>query len=122
MTKKSILIAEDNQANRLALGVLLDALGYSHEFARDGNDAVAAFVAGDFALILMDVAMPVCDGFEATLIIRHIEESMGKKRIPIIALTASQERDKCFAVGMDDYLGKPYTVESLQATLERWLN
>jgi CheY-like chemotaxis protein len=122
MSAKRILVVEDNQANRLALCVLLDILGYEYETATEGQEAITSFARGDFDLILMDVAMPLCDGFEATKSIRNLEQLSKKTRkIPIIALTASQEKESCLAHGMDDFLAKPYDLNDLKAMLELWL-
>ena len=78
----------------------------------------------DTALILMDCQMPVMDGLEATRRIRAWERDNAKPRLPIIALTASafeEDRDRCLAAGMDDFLTKPLVLRDLAAALEAWL-
>ena len=83
--------------------------------------AVAAFAPGKFSAILMDMAMPVMDGLEATRKIREAEAAAGG-RVPVIALTANVmpgDRENCLAAGMDDFLTKPFKRESLAAKLFR---
>jgi len=91
----------------------------------DGQQGVDAITAGDNPdLILMDIQMPVMDGYAATTHIRQWEASSGRARIPIIALTADafeEDRQHCFAVGMDDFLTKPIALDALRAALNKWL-
>jgi CheY-like chemotaxis protein len=73
---------------------------------------------------MMDCQMPVMDGFQATRRIREREEAQKRPPTPIIALTAHAMRgdlERCLAVGMDDHLGKPFTVDEMKGKLERWL-
>jgi signal transduction histidine kinase/ActR/RegA family two-component response regulator len=117
-----ILLAEDNDINRLIAVALLKDAGHQVEVAVDGRQAVEACLRGDFDLVLMDCQMPNLDGFEATREIRR-REGAGR-RLPIVALTASSlagDREKCLEAGMDDHLGKPIDPELLNATLARWL-
>jgi signal transduction histidine kinase/CheY-like chemotaxis protein len=117
-----ILLAEDNDINRLIAVALLRDAGHQVEVASDGRQAVEACLRGDFDLVLMDCQMPNLDGFEATREIRR-REGAGR-RLPIVALTASSlagDREKCLEAGMDDHLGKPIDPELLNATLARWL-
>ena len=107
-----LLIVEDNEVNsRLAI-LLLEKLGYATELARDGEEALDHFSSGLYDGVLMDCHMPVMDGYEATRAIRDLEASPTWKRprARIIAMTANAmagERERCLAVGMDDYLAKP---------------
>jgi PAS domain S-box-containing protein len=119
-----LLIVEDNEVNsRLAI-LLLEKLGYSAELARDGSEAVDRFSCGVYDGILMDCHMPVMDGYEATKTIREIEASATwqRPRARIIAMTANAmagERERCLAVGMDDYLAKPLRSASLMEALSQ---
>jgi two-component system sensor histidine kinase/response regulator len=91
----------------------------------DGRAAVAAAVHGQYALILMDCQMPEMDGFEATAVIRAMEAETGRRRLPIVAMTASamaDDREACLRAGMDDFLTKPVMMEGLQEVIERWLD
>jgi CheY-like chemotaxis protein/HPt (histidine-containing phosphotransfer) domain-containing protein len=116
-----LLIAEDNAVNQKVARGILTKLGHAISIVNDGHEALAAWQAGSFDVILMDCQMPVMDGFEATREIRRRELAAGV-RIPIIALTADamQGTDAmCRAAGMDDYLTKPLNLAKLRATLER---
>ncbi|MDE3052055.1 MAG: response regulator, partial [Nitrospirota bacterium] len=87
--------------------------------------AAEAVKSGAYDLIFMDCHMPVMDGFAATQAIRQYQEALDPpRRIPIVALTANAmvgDRDRCLAVGMDDYLSKPFTLQQLEAVIQRWL-
>lgn len=75
-------------------------------------------------LVLMDLQMPVLDGYGATRYIRQWEADTGQPRVPIIALTADafeEDRRRCLAVGMDDFLTKPIALEALKAAMTQWL-
>ena len=117
-----ILLAEDNTVNQKVAMRLLEKQGHSVEVASNGMEAVAAFTRGAFDLILMDVQMPVMDGYAATQAIRAAEQG-GGRHVPIVALTAHAmkgDRELCLKAGMDDYLGKPIRRRELAAVLERW--
>ena len=106
----------------MVVQALLERLGMSVTLAHDGAQAVAAIQAHDIDLVLMDCQMPVMDGYEATRRIR----SSGHRRaqVPIIALTAhalAEDRERCEAAGMNDYLPKPVTAEALAMVLQRHL-
>jgi PAS domain S-box-containing protein len=121
---KTILLVEDNAANQKLAVLLLKKLGVSAQVAGNGREAVEAVKAGSFAVILMDCQMPEMDGFEATKAIRDWEKDKGC-RVPIIAMTANAmqgDREKCIAVGMDDYVSKPINPGQLKETLGKWLN
>jgi PAS domain S-box-containing protein len=115
-----VLVAEDNAVNqRLAL-LLLERLGHSADFARNGVEAVEALRMRPYDVVLMDVEMPDLDGLEAT---RRIRSELHDAQAPrIIAVTANAmqgDRDACLAAGMDDYLTKPIRLEELAAALGR---
>ncbi|WP_286301028.1 response regulator [Vibrio apostichopi] len=118
-TQQKILIVEDNKINQKIAGLHVGKSGFEFEFANNGQEAVDMFSANPhYAAILMDCMMPVMDGFAATENIRRVEkETKSTRRIPIIALTASVIDDdiqKCFDVGMDDYVPKPFKFEMLK--------
>ena len=116
-----VLVVEDNLINQKVAFCLLAGLGYAADIASNGTEALEMLHNDGYDLILMDCQMPVMDGYEAT---RRIRERGGpSSRIPIIAVTASalpDERSKCLAAGMDDYVAKPIGKEALKAALERW--
>ncbi|MEO0942740.1 MAG: CHASE2 domain-containing protein [Cyanobacteria bacterium J06642_12] len=116
-----ILLAEDNRVNQKVAVRQLKTLGYSAEVATNGREVLDALDSQEFDVVLMDCQMPVMDGYEATITIRE-RETEGQ-RIPIIAMTASaleDDRDRCLAVGMDDFLSKPVRKSELQAVLQKW--
>ncbi len=122
--KVRILLVEDNITNQqVAIGIL-NRLGLSADTAANGDEAVRALAIIPYDLALMDVQMPVMDGFEATRRIRDPHSPVLNHRIPIIAMTANAmqgDREKCLAVGMDDYITKPVLPLSLAEALEKWL-
>jgi PAS domain S-box-containing protein len=117
-----ILLAEDNVVNQKVATRLLERHGHSVQVACNGAEALAALSRGVFDLILMDVQMPVMDGYDATRAIRAGERDTDR-HIPIVALTAHAmkgDRESCLQAGMDDYLGKPIHPMELAAVIERW--
>jgi len=117
-----ILVAEDNPVNQKVAVKMIEKLGYRVDIAGNGCEAVEASERIPYDLILMDCHMPEMDGFEATRKIRA--RKLGVRHIPIIAMTANamqEDRDRCLAVGMDDFLSKPVMSKSLAAVLDRWL-
>jgi CheY-like chemotaxis protein len=116
------LLAEDALINQTLVTILLTRMGYDISIANNGVEAVEAFANGAFDLILMDIQMPVMSGMEATEIIRSMELSSGRRRTPIIAVTANAlkgDRERYLACGMDGYVSKPIAVESLRAEIQR---
>jgi signal transduction histidine kinase/DNA-binding response OmpR family regulator len=120
-----ILVVEDNLVNAMVIGTLLGKLGLSHSVAPDGQQALDVIMRGDRPdLILMDLNMPVMDGYDATRHIRQWETEHTKPRVPIVALTSDafeEDHQKCLAVGMDDFLTKPIALPTLVQTLAKWL-
>jgi signal transduction histidine kinase/ActR/RegA family two-component response regulator len=118
---KRILLAEDEPINReIALMLLLEEVGLNVDMAEDGREAVEKASSGSYAIILMDMQMPVLDGLDAT---RQIRQLPGHQATPILAMTANafaENKDQCFNAGMDDFLTKPVKPEILYATLLRW--
>lgn len=123
LRRHRVLVVEDNAVNRMVACAVLEKAGYRVEVATNGVEAVAAVGDGEFQLVLMDIQMPEMDGLQATRLIRRSEEEKGRRRLPIIALTAhalEEERERCLAAGMDDFLAKPFRAEDLLALLEQW--
>jgi len=120
-----ILVVEDNPVNRKVVQALLGKMGLGVDSVENGQLALDAIIGGlSPDLVLMDVQMPVMDGFTATARIRQWEKESGKSRLPIIALTAGafeEDRQQCTASGMDDFLAKPIRMNDLSAVLEKWL-
>lgn len=114
----NILLAEDNEINQKIIQYSLTNAGYKVDIAKNGQEAIDMYHAGNYDLVLMDVQMPVLDGFEATTHIRNVESAIlnGTHRTPIVALTANAmkgDREKCLDAGMDEYLSKPFTPNDL---------
>ena len=111
----SILLAEDNLVNQRVAMTMLGKMGHRTTLAANGLEALEQWRHNDFDLILMDVQMPEMTGLEATVQIRR-EEAIGA-HVPIIAMTASamsEERDRCLAAGMDDFLSKPVSYKVIE--------
>jgi CheY-like chemotaxis protein/HPt (histidine-containing phosphotransfer) domain-containing protein len=119
-----VLLVEDNRVNQEVARRLLGTFGIEPQIASDGAQAVMRVQAEPFDLVLMDCQMPGMDGYEATQAIRAWERETGRARLPIIAMTANAlpgDRDRCLAVGMDDYVSKPIKRAVLSEALSRWL-
>ncbi len=119
-----VLLAEDNLVNQKVAGKMLERLGHRVTIVNNGQEAVAAFARRQFDLVLMDIQMPVMDGFEATQAIRDLGKNSGGRHTPIIALTAhamTGYREKCLALGLDDYLSKPIKIADLTAKIAEYL-
>jgi CheY-like chemotaxis protein len=120
-----VLLAEDNIVNQKVALRMLEKLGCAVDVASDGGAAVKAWEESEYDAIFMDCQMPVLDGYEATRAIRAAELKSGRKRTPVIALTAHAMKgadEQCYAAGMDDYLTKPIERAQLIACIERWLS
>ncbi|MCV2366123.1 response regulator [Paucibacter sp. DJ1R-11] len=116
-----ILLAEDNPVNQEVAVALLGSAGLVVDVAGDGEEALRMAGAYDYALILMDVQMPLMDGLDATRAIRGLP--LGRD-VPILAMTANafaEERQRCLDAGMNDHVAKPVVAEQLFATLFSWL-
>jgi len=119
--KYKILLAEDNLINQKVALHLLQKKGHSVIVAENGQEVLEKIKKEDFDLILMDVQMPVMNGFDATSKIREMEKETGH-HLPIVAMTAHAmkgDREKCLEAGMDDYVSKPLYPEELYKTIER---
>jgi len=120
-----ILLVEDNPVNREVATQMLNAMRCKVHEVTNGREATEIVRKIQFDMILMDCEMPVMDGYEATGAIRAWESDVNDSRhLPIIALTAHalpEDRRRCLASGMDDYLSKPFSMEDLRAVLIHWL-
>jgi two-component system cell cycle response regulator DivK len=119
--KKRILVAEDHEDNRQILRDLLASGGFDMIEARDGGQAVAMAEQSHPDLILMDIQLPVIDGYEAT---RRIRAQPALKAIPIIMVTSyalSGDDEKARQAGCDDYVAKPFSPRQLLAMIRRYL-
>lgn len=119
-----ILLVEDYEPNVLVATSMFHNFGYRYEVARNGLEAMERFVSGKYSVVLMDVEMPVMDGYETTRHIRAVEKDNAAPPVAIIAMTAHAmrgDREKCLEAGMNYYIAKPFTPHQLQATLNKHL-
>ncbi|MDB5945189.1 MAG: two component system sensor kinase, hybrid [Ramlibacter sp.] len=120
LRSERILVAEDNATNQIVVRGMLEIAGYRNiTLVADGQQALDAIARERFDAVLLDCRMPVMDGYEAASQLRA-----DGWRLPIIALTANvsdEQRQKCLAAGMDDFLSKPMETEQLAQMLDRWL-
>jgi len=117
-----VLLVEDNPVNQKVAAKMLSRLGCNVDVAENGVVALERYERGRYALVLMDLSMPVMDGLEATRLIRLRERSTGE-HVPIVALTANAmegDRGRCIAAGMDEYLTKPVRSEGLAEIIARY--
>ncbi len=108
-----ILIVEDNPVNQKLIAFLLARAGYTYEVADNGADALQCLDKSKFKLVLMDMMMPIMNGYDATKAIRANPKT---KDLPVIALTANAmkgEDEKCRAAGCSDFLAKPYSKDQI---------
>ncbi len=118
-----VLVVEDNPDNRNLITWILEDAGATVDTAENGERGVDRTLTGSYDLVLMDVQMPVMDGFEAAERIRREERERGGLRVPIVALTAHATqgfRERCLAAGMDFYVTKPTTRARLLEVVEHW--
>ena len=118
--KQRILVVEDNPMNQRLAALLLSDWGYEFDIVEDGKEAINSLQNADYQLVLMDVQLPIMDGYEATSVIRNEL----KNNIPIIATTAHAlkgEREKCLEMGMNDYISKPLQEDAVLAIIQKWL-
>jgi signal transduction histidine kinase/CheY-like chemotaxis protein len=123
---RRILVVEDNLVNRELAHGFVEALGYRCDVVPSGEEALAAVREQRYDAVLMDCQMPDMDGFAATQAIRELEArgALAPPRLPIIALTAhalAGDRERCTDAGMDGYVSKPFTLETLAVELRRFL-
>ena len=121
-SRGTVLIVEDHAINQEVAKGMVAKMGYGCDVAADGVEALDALERRGYDAVLMDCHMPRMDGYQATAEIRRREA--GQRHVPIFALTASalvEDREKCIAAGMDDYLAKPVKHRDLEDMLDRWL-
>lgn len=114
-----VLVAEDNSMNQKLMGILLQKLGCTFRMVGNGQEVLQALDEAKWDLLLLDLQMPVMDGFETMRILREERRS----KIPVVALTAcvfQEDRDRCREAGMDGYLPKPVERDELRQTIARW--
>lgn len=111
----NILIAEDNRLNQKIISIMIERLGWNYFMVDNGQKAVDECIAKDYDVVLMDIDMPVMNGWDATVEIKKV-----KPDLPVIALTAYSEeifRQRSFDVGMNYFLAKPYNINEIERTI-----
>lgn len=119
-----ILLVEDNRINQMVTQKILTKAGYRVDTANNGSDAIEALQQTPYDLVLMDILMPMMDGYDATRIIRASDSPVLVHNIPIIVLTAhamKEDKEKCLSAGMNDYIVKPVDSKELLPKVEKWL-
>ncbi len=120
-----VLLVEDNFLNQKVVTFHLQKKNHEVIATAIGSEALDILKKDDIDLVLMDIMLPEMNGFEVTREIRNYEKSIGREnRIPIIALTANtldNDKDKCIAAGMDDYLPKPFTAQDLYRVIKPYI-
>ena len=122
LSGKRVLLAEDNLINQEIVLALLEKTGVEVDVANDGREALDLLAKNDYALVLMDVQMPVMDGLAATRFIRTMGDE-NKAQVPIIAMTAhamTDDRKNCLEAGMNDHVAKPIEPAELFSVLDKW--
>jgi len=123
---KTILVVEDNAMNQMVIKMITKKwLNTSVIYTNNGQEGVDAFADNKIDLVLMDLQMPVMDGYEATIAIRNGEAGLENKNVPIIAVTADimeTTKDSVFEIGMNDYLSKPVKKEALYEVVQKCFN
>ncbi len=123
--KGNLLLVEDNEANRMFVGIILNNIGVTYETANNGLEAIEKFKTGKYDLILMDENMPRLGGIAATKIILQIEHQYDLPHTPVVSLTANAlkgDKERFLAAGMDGYLSKPIEPKILIETIRTFLN
>ncbi len=118
----NILLIEDNPANQLIVRHFLEIVGCKVMCAGNGQQALEKIAAGLYDLVIMDIQMPVMNGYETT---RHIRDTLKFRYLPIIAMTANatqENRECCLTAGMDDFIAKPVDQNQMYRVLAKWLS
>jgi len=119
--KKKILMVDDDLDLCLIYETVFEHLGYDFVFAANGNEAVVIATTQKPDLILMDIIMPVMNGYQTTRLIRQNPKTHSIPVIAVTALTSPEEREECFRSGCDDYIAKPFTIKDLASRIEKLL-
>jgi CheY-like chemotaxis protein len=120
---RRLLVVEDNPINQRVAQHMLTRLGHSVDVVQNGREALERLARERYDLVFMDCQMPEMDGFEATKSIRSPTSTVLEHNVPVIAMTAnafSEDRERCLAVGMNDFLAKPVDRSALTQLIERW--
>jgi len=123
--RAKLLVVEDNLTNQKLAIKLFEKLGFFADIAINGKQALAMLETIDYDLIFMDVQMPEMDGFEATKMIRSLDSKVKNHDVPIVAMTAhasNEDKNRCLASGMNDYISKPIDPAKLSDSVSKWLN
>ncbi|WP_319507212.1 PAS domain S-box protein [uncultured Methanolobus sp.] len=118
-----LLLAEDNIVNQKVAQVMLQKMGYHVDTVANGIEAIKALEMLPYDLVLMDVQMPDMDGLEATRLVRDHQTAVLDHEIPIVAMTAyamKGDKERCLEAGMNDYIAKPVSLQTLMELLEKW--
>lgn len=118
-----ILLIEDNEINKALILESLADLPYEVDVATDGREAVRKFEGERYQLVVVDLQLPIMDGYEVVDRMRAHEERLGAPRTPIMAATANafpSDRKRCLASGMDDYLSKPFDIDDFVDRVAYW--
>ncbi len=119
---ENLLLVEDDDTSRLLIIKLAMKKGWKITLAENGDDAIDIFRSTRFDAVLMDIQMPVMNGYEVTRVMRRLEEK-SKRHTPIIAVTANAmktDQEKCLDAGMDDYISKPVNADEFFAVVRKW--
>jgi two-component system sensor histidine kinase/response regulator len=122
-SRGTVLVVDDNAVNRVLAKKVVERLGYGADVVENGQEAVDAVQSKRYVAVLMDCMMPVMDGYTATAFIRGHEDRDGRRRLPIIGLTADAvigARERALSAGMDDYVTKPIRTDDIKLALNRW--
>ena len=122
--RKQVLVAEDNPINQRIIDFQLKKMGFDVDLTGNGREAIAKYCLKQYDLIVLDIQMPIMDGYQAAKKIRELEKETAH-HTPIIALTANAmkgDRELYLSAGMDDYISKPFTYEVLQKAIDKLLN
>ncbi len=120
-----VLLVEDNELNQKFAIAVVKRLGHEVDVAENGRIGLECYLNKGYDLILMDIQMPEMNGIEATIAIRKHEKLSGRKRTPIIAITAfvmEHDRKNCIEAGMDEFLAKPYKPQELESKINLLLD